>query len=104
MIFSSLNDFKYDYVDFKQLLSTVTCCTNRRESTLQKTNDTSSSGVSRFSRAWGETVWRCHQARSWQHKIKETLQSNALLATIQFQGQSFLAFGTENLAFTLSKA
>jgi len=53
------------------------------ESTLQKTNDTSSSGVPRVSRAWGQTQFRrSHPAPSWQHKINETLQSDALLAII----------------------
>jgi len=33
--------------------------------------------------AWGQTQFRrSHPARSWQHKIKETLQSDALLAII----------------------
>jgi len=49
-------------------------------------------------------VWRFHPARSWQLKIKETLQSNALLTIISFQGQSFLAFAAENLSITLSKS
>jgi len=33
-----LNEIKYDYVDFKQDFD-LTCCSNGRESTLQKTND-----------------------------------------------------------------
>jgi len=49
----------------------------------KKPNDTSSSGVPRVSRAWGQTQLRhSHLVRSWQHKIKETLQSDALLAII----------------------
>ena len=63
-------------------LSTVSCCNNRRESTLQKTNDTSSSGVPRVYRAWGQTQFKRSPARSWHHKIKETLQSEAVLAII----------------------
>ena len=79
-----LIEIKYDYADFKQhFLSTVTCCSNRRENTLQKANDTSSSGVRRVPRTWGLTQFRpSHPARSWQHKTEETLQSNALLAII----------------------
>jgi len=79
-----LKEIKYDYVDSKQhFLSTVLCCSNRHESTLQKANDTSSSGVPRVSRAWGQIQFRpSHPARSWQHKIKETLQSDSLLAII----------------------
>jgi len=34
---------------------------------------------------------------------KKTLQSNALLAIIQFQGHSFLAFAAEYLSITLPK-
>jgi len=64
-------------------LSTVSCCSNRHESTFQKTNDTASSGVPRVSRAWGQTQFkRSHPARGMQRKIKETLQSDALLAII----------------------
>jgi len=36
-------------------------------------------------------------------KIQETLQYNALLAIIEFQGQSFLAFAAENYSITSSK-
>jgi len=49
---------------------------------LQKTNDTLSSGVPQVYRAWGQNQFKRSPARSWQHKIKETLQSGALLATI----------------------
>jgi len=45
-----------------------------------------------------------HPVRSWQHKIKETLQSDALLAIISFQGQSYLASAAENLSIILSKS
>jgi len=45
---------------------------------MQKINETSRSGVPRVSRAWGEAKFRrSHPARSWQHKIKESLQSNS---------------------------
>jgi len=44
---------------------------------------TPSNGVPRVSRAWEQTQFRrSHPARSWQHKIKETLQADALLAII----------------------
>jgi len=33
----------------------------------------------RVYRAWGQTQFKRSPARSWQHKIKETLQSDALL-------------------------
>jgi len=36
--------------------------------------------------------------------MKETLQSDALLAIISFQGQSFLTFAAENLSIVLSKS
>jgi len=71
-------------------LSTESRCSNTHESTLQKTNDTSSSGAPRVYRAWGQTQFKRSPARSWQHKIKETLQVDALLAIISFQGQSLL--------------
>jgi len=45
-----------------------------------------------------------HPVRSWQHKIKETLHSDALVVNILFQGQSFLAFATENLSIIFSKS
>jgi len=45
-----------------------------------------------------------HPAHSWQHKIKETLQSDALFAIISFQKQSYLAFAAENLSIILSKS
>jgi len=80
---AGLNEIKYDYGDSKQyFLSTVSCCSNRRESTVQKTNDSWSSGVPRVYRAWGQTQFRRSPDRSWQHKVKETLQSDALLAII----------------------
>ena len=85
-------------------LSTVSCCSNRHETALQKTNDTSSSGVPRVYRAWGQTQFKRSPGRLWQHKIKETLQSYVLLAIISFQGQSFLAFAAENLSIILSKS
>jgi len=71
---------------------------------LQKTNDTSSSAVPRVSRAWGQNQFKRSLGRSWQHEIKETLQSDALLAIISFLGQSFLAFAAENVSIILSKS
>jgi len=71
---------------------------------LQKINDTSSSGVPRVCRAWGQNLFKRSPPRSWQHKIKETLQSDALLAIISFQAQSFLAFAAETLSIILSKS
>jgi len=62
------------------------------------------SGVPRVSRAWGQTQFRrSHPASSRQHKIKETLQSDALLPIIYFQAQSFIAFTAENVSIILSK-
>jgi len=55
---AGLNEIKYDYVDSKQhfhLQYHVAVTENRHESTLQKTNDTSSSGVSRVYHAWAQT-------------------------------------------------
>jgi len=102
-----LNETKCDYVDSKQhfyLQYHVAATENRHESTLQKTNDTSTSGVPRVYRALGQTQFKRSLARSWQHKIKETLQSDDLLAIISFQGQSFLAFALENSSIILSKS
>jgi len=67
---------------------------------LQKANVTSSSGVPRVYRAWGQNRFK----RSPAPKIKETLQSDALFAIISFQAQSFLAFAAENLSMILSKS
>jgi len=51
-------------------ISTVSCYSNRHESTPQKANDTSISGVPRVSRAWEQTKFRhCYRANSWRHKI-----------------------------------
>jgi len=52
----------------------------------------------------GQTQFKRSPARLWQHKIKETLQSDALLAIISFQGQSVLAFAAENLSIILAKS
>jgi len=71
---------------------------------LQKTNDTSGSGVPRVYRAWGQNQFKRSPARSCQHKIKETLQSDALLAIISFQVQSFIAFAAENSSIFCQKA
>jgi len=72
---------------------------------LQKTNDTSSSGVARVSRAWGQAQFRCsHPALSWQHEMKEILQFDALVAILLFQGQGFLPFSAENISILLLKS
>ena len=64
---AGLNEIKCDYVDFKQhfyLQYHVAATENRHETTLQKTNDTSSSGVPRVYRAWGQTQFkRSHPVR-----------------------------------------
>jgi len=55
---AGLNEIKYDYVDSKQhfyLQYHVAATESRHEFTLQKTNNTSSSGVPRVYRAWGQT-------------------------------------------------
>jgi len=79
-----LNEIKYDYVDSKQhfYLQYHVAATDMK-ALRKKPNDTSSSGVPRVSRALGQIQFRhSHPARSWQHKIKETLQSDALFAII----------------------
>jgi len=100
-----LNEIKYDYVDSKQhfYLQYHAAATDMK-ALCKKTNDTSSSGVLRVYCAWGQTQIMHSPARLWQHKIKETLQSDALLAIVSFQGQSVLAFATENLSTILSKS
>ena len=90
---AGLNEIKYDYVDSKQhfyLQYHVTATENRHETTLQKTNDTSSSGVPRVYRASGQTQFRRSTARSWQHKIKEKLQSHASLQLSNSKDKVFL--------------
>jgi len=79
-----LKEIKYDYVDSKQhFYLQYHVAANRHESTLQKANDILSSCVPRVSSAWGQIQFRhSHPARSWQHKIKEALQSDVLLAII----------------------
>jgi len=77
---AGLNEIKYDYVGFKQHFYLQHRVAAIYMKILQKTN-ISSSGVARVSRAWGQTK-RFHLVRSWQHKIKYTLQSDALLAII----------------------
>ena len=61
---AGLNEIKNDYVDSKQhfyLQYHVAATENRHETTLQKTNDTSSSGVPRVYRASGQTQFRRSQ-------------------------------------------
>jgi len=101
---AGLNEIKYDYVDSKQhfYLQYHVGATDMKA--LQKTNDTWSSGVPRVYRAWGQAQFKCFPARLWQDKIKQALQSDAWLAIISFQGQSFLAFAAENLSIILSKS
>ena len=58
------NETKYGYVDFKQhfyLQYHVAATDNRHETTLQKTSDTSSSGVPRVYPAWGQTQFKRSQ-------------------------------------------
>ena len=81
---AGLNEIKYDYVESKQhfYLQYHVAATDMK-ALRKKSSDTWSSGVPRVSRAWGQTQFRhSHPARSWQHKIKETLKSDALLAII----------------------
>jgi len=40
----------------------------------------------------------------WEHKIKETLQSDDLPAIIKFQGQSLLVLAAEIVLIILSKS
>jgi len=93
-----------DIDHFENHWSTVSRSRNRHESTMQKTNDTSSRGVPRVYRVWEQNQFKRSPARSWQHKIKKTLQPDAFLAIISFQGQSVLAFAAENLSIILSKS
>jgi len=61
---AGVNEIKYDYVDSKQhfyLQYHVAATENRHETTLRKTNDTSSSGVPRVYRAWGQTQFKRSQ-------------------------------------------
>jgi len=62
---AGLNEIKYDYVDSKQhfyLQYHVAATENRHETTLQKTNDTSSSGELRVYRAWEQTQFKRSQS------------------------------------------
>ena len=61
---AGLKEIKYDYVDSKQyfyLQYHVAPTENRHETTLQKRNDTSSSGGPRVYRAWGQTQFKRSQ-------------------------------------------
>jgi len=61
---AGLNEIKYDDVDSKQhfyLQYHVTATENRHETTLQTTNLTSSNGVPRVYRAWGQTQFKHSQ-------------------------------------------
>ena len=102
---AGLNEIIYDYVDSKQLFyqqyhvaATDMKALCKKQATLQ------SSGVPRVCCSYGQNQFKCSPALSWQHKIKETLQFDALLATISFQAQSFLALAAENSSIILSKS
>jgi len=59
-----LNKIKYDHVESKQhfyLQYHAAATENRHETTLQKTNDTSSSGVIWVYCAWGQTQFKRSQ-------------------------------------------
>jgi len=61
---AGLNEIKYDCVASKQhfyLQYHVAATENRHETTLQKTNDTSSSSVPRVYPAWGQTQFKRSQ-------------------------------------------
>jgi len=61
---AGLNENKYEYVDSKQhfyLQYHIAATENSHETTLQKTNDTSSSGAPRVYCAWGQTQFKCTQ-------------------------------------------
>jgi len=102
-----LNEIKYDYVDSKQHFYPqyhVAATENRHETTLQKTNETSSSGIPRVYRAWGQTQFKRSPARSWQHKIKEKLQSDALLQLSNSKDKIFLPLLLEMYRLYCQKA
>ena len=87
---AGLNEIKYDYVASKQhLYLQYHVAATDMKPLCKKTNDTSSSGVSQVYRAWGQTQIAL-PARSWQHKIKETLQSDALLQLSNSNDKVFL--------------
>jgi len=99
---AGLNEIKYDYVYSKQhfylqyhVAATDMKALGRKQTTFQAVEYLGFTAPGDKS---------SHPARSWQHKIKETLQSDALLAIISFQGQSYLAFAAENVSIILSKS
>ena len=101
---AGLNENKHAYVDSKQhfylqyhVAATDTKALCKKQTTLQAV------AYLGFTAPGDKISLSSHPARSWQHKIKETLQSGALLAIISFQAQSFLAFAAENLLIVLSK-
>ena len=98
---AGLNEIKYDYVDSEQhfypqyhVAATDMKALCKKQTTLQEVVNLG------FTACGDQTQLKRSPARSWQHKIKETLQSDTLLAIIYFQGQSFLAFAAENLSIT----
>jgi len=100
-----LNEIKYDYVDSKQhfylqyhVAATDMKALCKKQTTIQAV------AYLGFTAPGDKLSLISHPAHSWQHKIKETLQSDALLAIISFQGQSYLAFAAENLSIILSKS
>jgi len=89
-----LNEIKYDYADSKQhfyLQYHVAATENRHETTLQKTNDISSSGVPRVYPAWGQTQFKRSQPVRGSIK-KETLRSDALLQLSNSKDKVFVPF------------
>ena len=103
---AGLNEIKYDYVDSKQhfyLQYHVAATENRHETTLQKINDASSSGVPRVYRAWGQNQFK--RTQSVRGSIKQKKHCNLMLyCNYLIQGQSFLAFAAENVSIILSKS
>ena len=89
---AGLNEIKYDYVDSKQLFyAQYDVAATDIETTLQKKQTTLQTVAYLGFNAWGQTQFkRSHPARSWQHKIKETLQSDALLQLSNSKEKIFL--------------
>jgi len=88
---AGLNEIKYEYVDSKRhfcLQYHVAATENRHETTLQKTNDTSSSGVPRVYRAWGQTQFKRSQPVrgniKWKKHCNLMLYCNYLIPRTKF--------------------
>jgi len=78
-----LNEFKYDYVDFTQhfYLQNHVAATDMKALCKQQTTLQAVAYLG-FTASGDKLSLSAPKARSWQHKIKETLQSDALLAII----------------------